>query len=98
MANGVLRSWAAEASALVVLRKRSRSCSSSNATFSFSIETLSPELVPEAGAEAGRPSFKLMPSGAAALSGIEAMGTKLALELGRKIYYLQNVGLTLILC
>src|ERR1700686_1223283 len=34
MANGVLRSCAAEARAFVVLRKRSRNCSSSCATFS----------------------------------------------------------------
>src|ERR1700678_293019 len=61
MDRGVLRSWAAEASAFVVLRKRSRSCSSSKArTFAESVDVWR--------------SFGRGPKETAALSVIEAMG------------------------
>src|SRR5208282_1070086 len=70
MARGVLRSWAAEAKAFVVLRNRSRNCSRSRATSSAEQESES-----KAAAFDGMPSCGLVPVGTAAglLSDIVAM-------------------------
>src|ERR1039458_5634997 len=79
IAKGVLRSWAAEARAFVVLRERSRNCSSSRAISSA-------ELGAETRAVAvdGRPSFGLVPVGAAAglLSNIGAMENQISPVIG----------------
>src|SRR5260221_11156202 len=74
IASGVLRSCAARARALVVVRKRSRNCSSSLAPSSAELDAATRAVSPD-----GKPFFGLLPLGATIgiFSDIEGMGNQI---------------------
>src|SRR5450631_2243407 len=95
MAKGVLRSCAAEARAFVVLRKRSRNCSSSRDKSSVELGAESRAVTVD-----GRRSFGLVPVGETAglFSDIEAMENQLTSCMGERALLPSERGDTVILC